>query len=213
MQTTINQTISNVLTAAKAPQTQALQPDIKAWADWLKLETFGDQDLKRMVEIAALYCMAFKSGFRPQWLSILGHTGTGKTHVANRIFAWMAARVDWSFATYQHGVIYWPRMVQDLRAGDAYDQIRDMAKWPVLFLDDIGAERDTTGFASEQLNTLLGQRDGKWTILTSNLGLADIAAIDPRLADRLLRGNEVVDVRTESYSLRKLTKRTGSSLR
>jgi DNA replication protein DnaC len=89
--------------------------------------------------------------------------------------------------------------------GSRFLEAQEMAeKWPVLFLDDIGAERDTTGFAAEQLNTLLGRRVGKWTILTSNLALDGIAGIDPRIADRIIRQpNLYLEVETLSYSLRK----------
>ena len=76
-------------------------------------------------------------------------------------------------------------------------------EWPVLFLDDIGAERDTTGFASEQLNTLIGARSDRWTILTSNLSLENLGSIDPRIADRIIRRpNIFVEVNTKSHSLR-----------
>jgi DNA replication protein DnaC len=75
--------------------------------------------------------------------------------------------------------------------------------WPVLFLDDIGAERDSTGFASENLNTLIGCRANRWTIITSNLMLEQLAAIDPRISDRMIRKpNIVVEVNTVSHSLR-----------
>lgn len=70
-------------------------------------------------------------------------------------------------------------------------------------LDDNGAERDTTGFASEQLNTLLGCRADKWTILTSNLSLSQLGDIDPRIADRMIRSpNIIVQLSTISHSLR-----------
>jgi len=78
-----------------------------------------------------------------------------------------------------------------------------MRIWPVLFLDDIGADRDTTGFSTEQLNQLLGCREGKWTILTSNKSLENLAEVEPRIADRMIRPpNLFIDVNTESYSVR-----------
>lgn len=99
--------------------------------------------------------------------------------------------------------VYWPAMIRDLRAGERYNELREMSSWPVLMLDDIGAERDTTGFAAEQLNTLLGCRVGKWTILTSNLNLEQLGAIDPRIPDRIIRepGNEFIEVDTISHGV------------
>jgi DNA replication protein DnaC len=78
-----------------------------------------------------------------------------------------------------------------------------MWKWPALFLDDICAERDTTGFTSEQLNTLLGCRENKWTVITSNKLLHQIAELEPRLADRIIRApNIFIEVNTKSHALR-----------
>lgn len=112
---------------------------------------------------------------------------------------------DWSRFDYYHKPIYWPAFVSDLRSGESYKQLREMMRWPVLFLDDICAERDTSGFASEQLNTLLGSRDGRWTIITSNLALHQIAAVEPRIADRMIRSpNICVEVQTTSYAIRNL---------
>lgn len=79
-------------------------------------------------------------------------------------------------------------------------------KWPLLVVDDIGAERDTTGFAAEKLNTLLGARVGKWTVITSNLYLEQLGGIDPRISDRIIRepGNQYIELTTTSYAVRKL---------
>ena len=96
-------------------------------------------------------------------------------------------------------------MVSDLRSGDAYERIGEMARWPMLFLDDVGSERDTTGFASDQLCALLGQRARRWTIITSNKNLDQIGETDVRLADRIVRepGNQMVELKTLSYALRR----------
>lgn len=115
----------------------------------------------------------------------------------------MSARSDWRRAEFIQDEIYWPKFVSELRGGDAFEKFRDMWKWPVLFLDDICAERDTTGFTSEQLNTLLGCRENKWTIITSNKLLHQIAELEPRIADRIIRApNIFVEVVGKSYSLR-----------
>ena len=104
--------------------------------------------------------------------------------------------------------VCWPEFVDAMRErvsqGLPLEKYRDMAKWPLLCLDDIGAERDTTGFASEKLNGLLTQRVGRWTILTSNLNLEQIAQIEPRIASRIVReaGNLFVELDTMDYGLR-----------
>lgn len=160
-----------------------------------------------MVAACAEFGLAFKEGKQPRWLSLLGVTGTGKTYCARKLWKSLAAKSDWRKVEFLHSEIYWPRFVSELREGNHYDRLLDMVRWPVLFLDDIAAERDSTGFATEQLNMLLGSRGDKWTILTSNLMLEQVGAIDPRIADRIIRApNILVEVNTVSYSIQQMTK-------
>lgn len=116
--------------------------------------------------------------------------------------------LEWLRTGWPPEKIYWPEFVSELKQGEAFSKVRDMARWPMLYLDDICSERDATGFSSDQLCTLLGQRQGKWTIITSNKTIDQIAAIDVRLADRLVRepGNELVEVKSNSYRRRQPTK-------
>lgn len=172
-------------------------------AEWLKFQTHQDPQLETMVERCGSFVTAFKHGEPARWLSLLGNTGTGKTHCARRLWSALRVRSDWNRAQFVPKEIYWPEFVSDLRGGDAFDRYRDMMRWPVLFLDDIGAERDTTGFASEQLNTLLGCRADRWTILTSNLLLNQIGKSEKRIADRIIRRpNIFIEINTKSHSLR-----------
>lgn len=156
-----------------------------------------------MVECCASFATAFRNSLAPRWITIHGNSGTGKTHCARRLWNSLSLRSDWREASFLHEEVYWPAFVSDLRSGEAYARLKDMQNWPVLFMDDICAERDTSGFASEQLNTLLGRRVNKWTILTSNLSLGQIAGIDSRMADRVIRyPNIAVEVNTRSHALR-----------
>lgn len=183
------------------------QINIQKWSEWLGIETFDDPELIKMVEACGRFCMAVKYQQSPRWISMLGVTGVGKTHSANRMWNWAEPRFNWSKCQYIHSKIYWPAFISGLKSNQNYDMLSEMWSWPMLFLDDIGAERDTSGFAAEQLNTLLGQRVGKWTIITSNLMVGQIANIDPRMADRIIRepGNEFVQIKTKSYALRQKT--------
>lgn len=178
-------------------------PNTKAWEKWFRFETYGDRNLCALMDAAALYLGAFsRTPAQGRWLSLLGPTGIGKTHLALRVWRYIHDRVKWDGCGFIESDIYWPKFVGDLRNG-AFDQARDMIQWPVLLLDDIGAERDTTGFATEQLNMLLGARSDKWTILTSNLSPKQIADIEPRIADRLFRQpNLCVHADTISHTLR-----------
>lgn len=184
---------------------------IKDWETYLSLDSCGDSDLENMISAAARFCMRFRDGMSPCWFTLLGNTGTGKSHCANKVWEKLSRRINWTRFDFLPGAIYWPKMVSDLRAGEAYERIGEMARWPLLFLDDIGSERDTSGFASDQLCSLLGQRARKWTIITSNKNIDQIAETDVRLADRIVRepGNQLVELKTMSYALRR---HKGSSL-
>lgn len=120
-------------------------------------------------------------------MSLIGFSGTGKTHCAKKLWAYAKAASDWSRYSYFPKMIFWPDFIQMLRAGDSFEMRQEMKRWPVLFLDDIGAERDSSGFAAEELNTLLGCRMDKWTLITSNKDIDGLQAIDRRIASRMVR--------------------------
>lgn len=203
----IAELLPNALTAVSAPPTKAKPVCTKDWADWLGVQTHQDPQLEQLVEACGLFGQAFKYREQPRWLSILGASGTGKTHCARKLWNRLARGFDWSKRKFVHCEVYWPKFVSELRGGEAYERFNDMADWPVLFLDDIGAERDTTGFSSEQLNLLLGARMDKWTLVTSNLFLEQVGGIEPRIADRMIRQpNICVEVNTKSYALRTMKK-------
>jgi DNA replication protein DnaC len=173
------------------------------FADWLGFQTFGDEKLVAAVLAAQEWASAFKSKSSPRWFSAIGNSGTGKTHICKRLWNYAKDNSDWSKFDYFPSVIFWPDFVQKLRAGDAFEMRTEMKRWPVLFLDDIGAERDTSGFASEELNTLLGCRMDRWTLLTSNLDIEAISRIDGRIASRLIRGKNIcVGIKTLDFSER-----------
>jgi len=165
-----------------------------------------------MVEKIARFVRSYRDKQKPCWLSLLGSCGVGKTHCAQRVYQrlYNGTRNLSPYSVFEgpkyiERPVYWPALVADLRSGQRYEEMADMRDWPVLLLDDIGAERDTTGFAAEQLNTLLGSRVRKWTIITSNLRLEQLAAIDQRIADRIVRepGNQFIEVETVSYAFRR----------
>lgn len=178
------------------------------WEKYLGFQTLGDEALVAVLSKAKDFCLDFKGNERARWLTILGDTGTGKTHLCNQIWKKLWYRCNWLQTTFHPHRIYWPDFVSQLKSGNVYDKFDEMKRWPILFLDDVGAERDTTGFSSDKLNELMGCRMDKWTMVTSNLRLEHLAKVDPRIADRIIRQpNEFIEVNTVSYALRQIESR------
>ncbi len=70
-----------------------------------------------------------------------------------------------------------------------------------MFLDDIGAERDPSGFAAEELNTLLGCRMNKWTLITTNKTSDSLEQMDGRIYSRIIRGDNIsIGINTKDFS-------------
>lgn len=177
--------------------------EIQKFGEWLQFRINGDKELEKAVNAASVWARAMKFHMAPCWLSLIGTSGTGKTHIVKKLFEWAEGRFDTHKMEFTPIFIYWPKFVQQLRAGEGFRMRDDMIRWPVLCLDDVGSERDTTGFASEELNCLLNWRMDKWTLLTSNLDMDGVSKIDARIADRLIRPpNICAEVNTISFAAR-----------
>lgn len=130
------------------------------------------------------------SRFLAEWnhnLALLGQSGAGKTHLARCILG-QARRLRPSASC---------RFVTWRQHMDAVHQRDDTHKWSVenadlLIVDDIG-DSHRYDFARGELLELINLREGKPTVWTSNLTLADLGEqIDARIASRLPRGNNDV---------------------
>ena len=196
---------AQALTGMREPTTKiVITPEQKQrYAARLELQTFGDANLLAVEDACMEWLAAFDDQRAPCWISLVGASGTGKTHCAKRLWKYAQPRADFSRTAYVPKWFYWPDFVDELRSGNAYEQFNDLKKWPLLFLDDIGAERDPSGFAAEKLNTLLGCRMDRWTILTSNKDFDALAAVDGRISSRLIRGQNIcVGIKTQDFSTR-----------
>lgn len=120
----------------------------------------------------------------PHSLSLLGNSGCGKTHLAKLCRAHLldkgVSAQMWS----------WARVLAAHRE-DQGDFLRQIDKVRVLILDDVGAEflgtQRATEFSLAKLCEMLDAREGRWTLVTSNMLLKDVASLDERCASRLLR--------------------------
>lgn len=148
-----------------------------------------------------------------RWLTLAGKSGTGKTMLAKRLcfavsvskfFQTSVCRDEFSYPT---DFIYWPRMATALQQGEHPENLYQAQRTKFLVLDDIGANRDSTGYVTGQLGNLLGERVGQWTVITSNLLMEQIAErLDTRVASRLIRDeNTVVEIECLDYAIRRTT--------
>lgn len=175
-------------------------PEFCRWLGW---ETRGEPELQKVADAARAWIDAFRANESPRWISIIGNSGTGKTHVATRLWDFAYQKSSWRRSEFIPKPIFWPFFVQELKAGTRWEFRNDMARWPVLFLDDIGAETDKSGFATDELNTLLGVRMNQWTIITSNRTLEAWQQTDGRILSRMVRGqNLCVSINAPDWSTR-----------
>lgn len=175
------------------------------WASRFKFDTFGDPKLEAMVQAAAMFHMESSiKGAHPRWLTFCGPSGTGKTHLASALFKSLEQRFSYHPSLICGADTHtWQRLLSKLRQGDSYDLMDNIRDANLYFLDDFGTERPTE-FALEKLYEIIEARNRKWTILTSNLSVQQIAkTVDTRISSRLIRNNSiVVEVDAPDYSLR-----------
>src|SRR6516164_4756416 len=112
-------------------------------------QTFGEAKLSQMLDAAKDFIRDMAIGTAPRWLSLLGRSGTGKTHLArgvNRFFKVEAAtyieKGTGAQLSRRGGFIGWRKVVDYLRDGD-YGIIEAVCNDWFVALDDIGAERAT----------------------------------------------------------------------
>lgn len=147
----------------------------------------ADHSEQRKALACALKFCADMENRRFRWLSLLGPSGRGKTHLARCVEAWRKSRGG-------AGYFYrWLDLLQRFR--EDREQIGNFMRRcddsRLLIIDDIGAGYETE-FAAATIAEIAERRQGRATMLTSNLTMQQIAELDSRIASRMIRGGSVV---------------------
>ena len=165
----------------------------------------------KFLEAAASF-IASVNFTRPYWLILSAKSGCGKTLLARAIYRQFMEqnRFELSYDRDRNRIqgntamfVDWRKFCDHVRGG-AYELIEDLCDEWFVIIDDLGAERDTTGFIASATDRILNSRRDRWTLITTNLPLSEIGErIDPRVASRMIRGdNQFVEIETIDWNLR-----------
>ena len=183
---------------------------IKAF-DW-NFTDHGDEQLVEMFRAAKVFCFDLcMSILSPDkhpsyWLTFLGASETGKTHLAHGIYRFFKQHVSETFIP----VLGFKKRQLEEREGefhvateigkDAIQQhglLRRLSALNLLIIDEL--DPNVSKLEKDQVCKLISWRSGagttpfKWTVMTSNLTREQVATeLDPRIASRLRRENNVI---------------------
>jgi DNA replication protein DnaC len=148
-------------------------------------------------------------------LSFVGVSGNGKTLLARMILAELGLD-GWGTCTEVKDMIQFGhlhkftaklfdlRKVSDQMKGGQWDLTEAMEEPALAVLDDVGADYDPNKIFASKLDRVLRSRGRKWTVVTANMPLEEIASkLDTRIASWLIRDeNKLVQIQAGDYALR-----------
>lgn len=176
--------------------TVEIRPDVEAFG-WKYLAYHPA--LNAVLPAVKMFCSAVLDGATPKrWLSLLGPSGVGKTHILKQATLFLGSRWKIKTKTGHRG----PNVAHIVPAVDLMDwkAPQDYARYDLIFIEDIGAGQSLDAGAGKvtasRIRELLQLRSGRWTLLDANLYRRDIAeALDGRIASRLKRdGSWMIEI-------------------
>jgi len=153
------------------------------------------RETTEMLQAARNACGLALMGDAPPILSLVGNTGTGKTHLAKRIRAFWGQHMAWRSvpgigipAAREMRMLKWATL-QDADLAERRRRLAIARTADLLIIDDIGAEHGEkmTQWAAQQILSLLESRQELATVITSNMTMAELTEWDARIADRMRR--------------------------
>ena len=196
----------------KLPAKVIQNPCRKQWQQkWLCLDVTHPQIQTLADEAERFAGRWFKNIPRPAMLVLAGNSGTGKTHVAEKVLNFCNQAAFTAFESGSWGenhipsslYLSWPETTDAFKSG-LYGVLQDCFTVDLLILDDIGAEHDPSKNATDKLCQILTRRENKFTLVTTNI-IPSVwpERFDIRVADRLLRNSIIIDLTAvESYAMR-----------
>ncbi len=187
----------------------------KEFIDYLQFDTLKDPALELMRDNIALFMAELIANKSPRWISLLGSSGTGKTHLAVKVYDYFRknhkvyqGRADPAYdiiVSKCHDIGFYKssHIACSLRNGD-YSVMTELKNAHFVVIDDFAGEMDSQ-FMSSKWFEIFDLRMGKWTVITANHVLQNISEqMDSRIASRLIRdNNQVIDCCTNDYGFRK----------
>jgi DNA replication protein DnaC len=222
----IKQVLSQVRDGRHSPGTTPMPASDQAACRWTPSLDAYEPSLVAAARHAAEFVGAMAEGRPARWLTLAGAPGCGKTMIARLIFEAAKAHNPgelqsvWVTGTgYRETRDRRPRRVfieatefaERIRGGREFDLPDYLSHDFLVVFDDLGAVRDPSGFVAEAIYRFANARLGRWTVWTTNLSAEAVAAqIDPRVASRLLRGENIAHrITAGDYALARACRRSG----
>jgi DNA replication protein DnaC len=177
---------------------------------FLKLDCY-DPKISNLADRAQAFCARWASqDYKKSLLVLVGESGCAKTHVAKAVYEFCTASRFTLWPTRHTKLmstkfIRWPEEADFLCTSDYQSDwlMQELFSRDLLIIDDIGAENDAWKKATNKLCQVFSRRENKFTVTTTNIQPQDWASkFDTRIADRLMRNSEVIDLfGVESYTM------------
>lgn len=207
-------TSAGQVTMQAQPLVDPRRPKLRSFSEF---KTFGEPGLEKAFALAKRFAARVRE--HPHagqyMLTLAGVSGTGKTMLAQCVLndlgldAWgnLSALPRWVESRERRSadaVMRDCRRLAEKVQAREIDLAASLAAPFLLVLDDFGAWHDPSGFVAEKFDGLLRRRRDKWTFITTNLLLADIAEKEGRTASWMIRdGNTVHELTCKDFALRK----------